>query len=153
MASDLHSREFFGRTSLFLMGDRLVRLDHGRTRDRVRSYLYEGIESVLVWRRVRWPAAMLVALVFGIPSILFGFAGAMTRADDERNMVISAILFATAVIWAGWIFYCPAITIRFVRNGKNADLQGCFRPGKFRKFRDQLLAEIAQAQEAARAKI
>ena len=145
MAVDLKSATTFGRTSLILFQDRLIRLEHGRTKDRVRSVLYDTIESILIWQRTRWVIAVVSFVAFGLLALVSGVAGDWNQVAD----VFAVAFLVMAIIAFSWAIYVPRYTIRLVRSDRNVELVGSFRPGKFKRFRDQFVAAVRAAQESA----
>ena len=144
MSVDLRSISMFGRSSVLLMDDSVVKLEHTYTDDRLRRFMFDRIETVLIWRRTPWGRLILVGLILGGPGIGLQFAG------DPIARWIGISLIFIAVVLCGWFLYCGATTIRIVASGRQHQFKGLFRPGKLRRFREKLLAGIELRQGAAK---
>jgi hypothetical protein len=140
MSVDLQSNSTFGRISIVLMNDCLIKLEHGWSEDRTRRFMYEGIDSVVIWRKIPWVRIMVCAVLLALPGIILLFLGNIVAT------VCGIVLGAIGVALIVWYLYCRSTTIRIVRAGKNHDLTSIFRPGKVRSFRDRLVVNIRTIQ-------
>lgn len=140
MSVDLRSNTLFSRASLLLMDDCLIKLEHGRTKDRVRRYSFDRIESVVIYRQIPWVRLIICAVVLLLPGFLLLLAG------ETSETVTGIVLMACAVFLIVWYLYCRKTTIRVVRAGQQYEVAGIFRPGRFRRFRDRLIGGINAVQ-------
>jgi hypothetical protein len=123
------------------MNDCLVRLEHERTRDRMRKIMFDRIESITVWRKLPVARMLVLGLLIALPSALVLFI------QETVSTIIGGSLLALAVCVISWYGYCGYITIRIVRLGKTYDLAGIYRPGRLRSFLERLMAGIRAAQQ------
>jgi len=140
MSVDLRSNTSFARISVLLMDDAVIKLEHGRTEDRIRRYRYETIESLIIWRRMAWGQVILCALCIALPGVV------LLLTQNTVAMFFGVPLFVLGSGLVLWYLYCGYTTIRIIRAGKNYDLAGVFRPGKVRRFRDLLVAYVRNTQ-------
>lgn len=140
MSVDLRSTSMFAKVSILLMDDCLIKLEHGRTEDRMRRVMYDTIQHVVIWRAIPWVRIVLCAVGFGLPGIALMFVG------RNPGVAIGIVLLAIAVGLIARYFYCRVTTIRIVRDGKPQDITGLFSPRKVRKFRDRLVPAIQRVQ-------
>lgn len=142
MAADLKSITTFQRVSLLLMDDCLIKLEHERTRDRVRRFSYDTIQTVVIWQKISWLRIVLCTLCLVAP----GFALLLTQ--QSTNSLVGVLLMTVGGGLIAWYFYCKVTTIRIVRAGTNNDIAGLFRPGRLDRFRKRLVANIRASQPA-----
>jgi hypothetical protein len=140
MAVDLKSTTLLRRISLLLDLDCLIRLEHGRSRDRVRKLMFDRVEYVQVWRNVPVVRLILSAVLLGVPALLLPLL-----AETVGLVTAIALLVILAAIWT-FYFYCGNTTIRIVRSGKPEDIKGIFRPGKVRRLIERMEANIRATQ-------
>ncbi len=117
MSVDLRSNSMFARISLLLMDDCLIKLEHGRTKDRVRRYSYDRIESVIIYRNVAWGRMILWLTILFLPGVLVLFIG------ETFSTVTGTILIAVSTLLVGWCLYCKKTTIRIIRAGQSYELR------------------------------
>jgi hypothetical protein len=141
MSVDLKSNTMFARISLVLLDDGLIKLEHGRTEDRVRRYKYDRIERVLIWSNLPAIRVILCIALLMLP----GFG--VLLIGETFAYVTGALLIALGLGLVTWYLYCRKTTIQIVRSGKRFDVVGIFRPGKLRRFRDRLIRAIEAAQQ------
>jgi hypothetical protein len=141
MSVDLKNNSMFKRSSLVLNDDCLITLEHERTQDRVRKIMFNRVESVIIWRAIPWLPIVLLTVLLGLPSI------GVFLINETASTIIASILlaFVLAVIIA--YLYCGRTTIRIIRGSQPQDISGIFRPGRLRRFRDRLIANIHQTQQ------
>jgi hypothetical protein len=144
---DLQSNTMFGRISLVLMEDCLVKLEHGRTEDRVRRFMFDSIESVIIWRKMPWGRIAVTLGLFALPGVALFFVGELVTT------IFGIFLVALGLGLTAWYLTCRKTTIRILRGGNTHDLSGIFRPSKVRSLRDRLFAQIERAQQQAAATI
>jgi hypothetical protein len=142
MSVDLRNASTFGRISLLVMDDCLIKLEHGYTRDRVRRLMYDAIESVIIWRRVPGVRITVCVVLFLLPGMGLLFA------NSTVAIVIGIFLLALALGLISWYIYAGKTIIRIVRIGKTDDVIGIFRPGRVRRFRTLFIDGIQRAQDA-----
>lgn len=142
MAVDLRNNSLLSRSSLVFTEDALVKLEHRYTHDRLRKFMYDAIESVVIWRRNAWLQIILVTICLMLPGI------ALLFADSDPSTIIAIFLIAVASILLVWYVYCGKSTLRIVRAGQATDLTGIYRPGQLRRFRDQFIENIHRVQQA-----
>jgi hypothetical protein len=142
MSADLRSSSIFGRSSLVLLDDCLVKLEHGQTEDRVRKFMFDAIEAVIVWRSVPWLYLCIVAFFLCGPA----FCLLILVRGTVANWIGGFLLVAAVPVMA-WYLYCRKTTIRIARFGKTDDIQGIFRPGKARDVTNRLVNGIRAAQQ------
>ena len=148
MSVDLRTNSAFARVSLLVMPDCLVKLEHGRTEDRVRKFMFDAIGTVVIWRKVPWARVLVCALLLAAPGV------ALLFVRETAVVVIGGVLLVFGVALCLWYLYCGSTTVRVVRNGEPYDITGIFRPGRVRKFREKLVTGIraVQADPAAAAR-
>lgn len=143
MAVDLKSNSFISRSSLVIMPDSLVKLEHTRTQDRVKRFTFDTIERVMIWKRFLWGRLITVSLLLLAPGVLL-----IVLNRDTALIVCGSILAAIGGGLAVWYLICRKTTIRILRGGTTTDITGIYRPGKVAKFRDKLIRGILDAQTA-----
>lgn len=132
----------FGRSSLMLLDDCLVKLEHSYTEDRVRKFMFDAVEAVIVWQSIPWLYLCIVAFFLFGPAFCLLVLVRGTAADW-----IGGVLAVAAVPLFVWYLYCRKTTIRIVRFGKSEDISGIFRPGKLRRVLEKLNAGIRAVQQ------
>ena len=144
MSVDLKSNTAFARISLIVMDDSLIKLEHSRTNDRVRRFMFDSIERIIIWRTVPGVRIALCAVCLVAPALL------MLIFDDRDHvfLVIGLMLGTLGLGLIVWYLVCRKTTIRIVRAGTAVDIVGIFRPKKVRNLRDKLIAGILAAQPA-----
>jgi hypothetical protein len=146
MGADLRNNTSFARISLVLLDDCLVKLEHARTQDRIRRYMFEAIESVVIWRRVPLIRILVCTCLLLLPGVAILFIG-------ETFATVSGILL---ILLGGglvlWYLFNGKTTIRIVRAGKTDEIVGIFGRGKVRSFRERLVLGIQRAQQNALAR-
>src|ERR1700742_3916733 len=100
MSVDLKSFTMFERASLVILDDALIKLEHERTKDRVRKYLFESIESVVISRKMPWGRVIVVAVAFGLPGVALFFF------NSVPTTVFGSILTALAIGLIVGYAYC-----------------------------------------------
>lgn len=143
MAADLKGNAIGGGCSLFLRGDHLLKLDHDRTRDRMRRFRYASIEQIITWQRVPLFRVLVVVLLFGVPAAMV-YVNSFRIDEGEiafivTLMVVGGLLVMRYVLWR-------STTIRIVAGGKSRDIVGIFRPRKLKRFQQSLSQHIRNAQ-------
>ncbi|HEX4124597.1 MAG TPA: hypothetical protein VHY37_07705 [Tepidisphaeraceae bacterium] len=139
MAVDLRSNNTFARISLILMDDCLIKLEHQSTQDRVRRYSYDQIERVVIWSRPAWLRIAICAIGLLLPGILLALL-------TEELQIFGWVLASIGALLVCWYLYTRVATIRIIRGGQVYDLKGLYRPGRLRRFRDNLIARVQSAQ-------
>ncbi len=142
MGVDLRSNTMFARISVVLLDDCLVKLEHGRTEDRVRRFMYDSIENVVIWKKIPWLRVILCTVFLVLPGIALQFP------RDEIATYSGAFLLVLGLGLVGWYLVCKKTTIRITRSGTPNDLVGVFRPKRVRSLRDRLIANVQAAQLA-----
>jgi hypothetical protein len=145
MAVDLKSYTTFGRNSLVVMNDALIKLEHGYTQDRVRKFSYETVQDIIVWRKHTIGRIIIVLIAFVLSGIAVFFIG------NTAATIIAIILLSIGSLLTCWYLYCKKTTIRIVRSGQHHDIVGIFRPGKLRRFLYRLVTAVRTAQAAVAA--
>ncbi|HEV7301140.1 MAG TPA: hypothetical protein VGN72_17370 [Tepidisphaeraceae bacterium] len=140
MAADLRSNTMFSRISLVVMDDCLIKLEHGRTGDRVRKFTYDSIESIVIWRKTPWVRIVVCTTFLALPGAALQFVG------DTFATYSGLFLLALGLGLVAWYLICRSTTIRIMRGGIIYDVVGIFRPGRVRKLRDNVLARIRAVQ-------
>jgi hypothetical protein len=143
MGADLRSNTTFQRVSVVLMDDALFKLEHERTRDRVRRFSYESISRVVIWQRIPW-LRLLVCFLF-----IVGPGVAVFFIQNTAAYVCGSILIVIGGLVMLWYAYSKFTTIRIIRGTTHNDISGLFRPGKLRKFRERLFSSIRAKQASA----
>jgi hypothetical protein len=140
MSVDLKSITLFKRSSLLLMDDCLIMLDHEHTRDRVRRIMFDRVENVVIWRRIPWGRIIFLLIVLGLPA--FG----VVLMEKDTGRIIGECLLALVAAVIAWYLYCRHTTIYITRGGQTHMVGGIFRPGRVRRFRDRLIDGIRNTQ-------
>ncbi|HEY1684668.1 MAG TPA: hypothetical protein VGG19_07900 [Tepidisphaeraceae bacterium] len=141
MSVDLRSNSLFSRSSLVLLDDSLVKLEHGQTEDRVRKFMFEAIEAIITWRTIPWLNLIIVTTFLIGPALILILVVRGIIAEW-----IGGSLFVVAIPVLAWYLYCRQTTIRIVRFGKADDIKGIFRPGKVRGLMERMIAGIQAVQ-------
>jgi hypothetical protein len=143
MGVDLRGISSFERFSLVIMDDCLMKLEHGYSKDRVRRYMYDNVEAVLIWRR-------FPALRFGVVVLCLIVPGlALLLAGGQTSLVIAFFLLSCGTLILLWYGYHGRTTVRIIRYDKTDEFSGIFTRGKVRRFRERLIENIQKAQQAA----
>jgi hypothetical protein len=142
MSVDLRSSSLFSRSSLVLLDDCLVKLERGQTEDRVRKYMFDAIEAVIIWKSVPWVYLSIIIIFLGGPA----FCLLVLVHASVANWIGGGLLVA-AVPLVAWYLYCRQTTIRIVRFGQSDDIKGIFRPGRLRRVLDRLITGIRALQQ------
>lgn len=147
MAVDLKTNSFFRRISLVLEPDALVKLEHDRTKDRVRKIMFDRVDQVIVWRRLPVLRIILVTAILCAPGAL------LLMTNEPVGIVIAFILLAIGLIVDAVYLYYRKTTIRIIRAGRAEDITGIFRPRKVRTLVANMQANIRATQAAGFARL
>jgi len=147
MAADLTFAGFVRRSSIVLLDDHLVLLEHSATRDRVRRIPYDRVESVLSWRRLPWARLILIGLLFVASGLMM-----FTIGDLVGKGLLAIPLVVTALIVARYL-YMGVTKIRITRADKHYDFSGILSPRKVARCLSRLDESIRRAQQHAEEQI
>ena len=143
MSVDLRSNSTFERVSLVLMDDCLVKLEHGWTEDRIKRFMYEAVEKLVITRRLPWPHMIICAVVLMGPGVFLLFS------SEAGLPILGGGLIAVGLILVLWYAYCGKTTIRIDRAGKTAEIKGIFRPGRINRFAQRFITNVRVSQHSA----
>jgi hypothetical protein len=141
MSADLKCNTTLRRTSLVILDDCLVMLEHELTRDRVRKVMFDRVESVLIWAKVPWLRIVLLFVLLGLPAL------GILLIHEPVSTAIALVLLAFVVGMNAGYAYCGHTTIRIVRAGQTYEISGIFRRGPLTRFRARLLGGIRRVQQ------
>lgn len=145
MSADLKSNSIFDRLSFVLMDDSLVRLEHSSTKDRIRKFRYIEIEAITFSRAVPFVRILLCVVFLVLPGLGVLFV------NETATTVIGLLLAPFGVALILWYMFAGSTTIHIYRAHKPTPekVTGIFRPGRLRRFKENLTAGIQRAQSNA----
>jgi hypothetical protein len=140
MSVDLRSYKTFERYSILVMEDCVVKLEHTYGDDRIRRIKFDTLERMIIFRKTPWLRVIIGGLLM--------LVGLLTMLNNDL-LILGVALAVVGLAVVIYYLYCGATTIRMVRRGIATDLDGIFRPGKVRKFREKVLDGVRRAQTAS----
>jgi len=140
MGADLTIAAWTRRQSVLLMDDHLVVLEHEGYSDRVHRVFFDGVRSLVVWKRWPWGRMLLLGCLTALPGyLIYSLGGA--------GEVIGGIFFAVGAILELRYLVYRLTTIRLQDGPRSRDFGVIVRPGRIRDVVDRLRARIEAAQE------
>lgn len=148
MAIDLHSRNFFGSTSLLVCDDRVVVLEHSVGPDRMRRVLFEQLDSVSYSSK----RTILVPGIAAVGSLLFTWMlyemiGPRITPAAVAGLFIGALGLLWSLVVLAW--FLLTIRVRVLLHRSIGDLTFSCRctPGRMRRFLLKLEQTAVAAQD------
>lgn len=148
MGADLTASAWTRRESVVLTEDSLIILEQEYRQDRMRKVLFDQVSSLVVWRKFPLGRSLAFTAVMGVPAGIL-LAAARDSMDSTPEYVVAACLLGLLVLILVRYFICGKTFIRIGYSGNVREFAFIARPGRMRKFLDQLVANIRKTQEEA----
>jgi len=149
MGAELTSSTWFRRESIVLIDDSLVILEQESRQDRMRKVLFDQVSSLVVWRKFPFGRSFAFTAVLGVPATIVIVATLEGSIDRTDGYIPAGCMLGLLLLILLRYFVYGKTFVRIGYSGNVREFALIARPGRMRKFLDQLVVNIRKAQEEA----